>query len=309
MTTNTSAKLSGKYQISVIRNAGQTNEYIEDYPEFKNLLLDAFFSRYSSKGLSQNNWRFFVGTGTTPPTTTDTQLENQLGGASNPSSNTATNVTLDGSDYVSELQCNASWALGSIVGNITEIGASMFTSTTGLDLQTRALIVDGVGVPTPIQLTVDDQLVVNYTLRMVIPTAQTVTVHNFEGVPTTCTLEVLNIFGTGSWGISTLFGTTPWDITTLRASSSLTLYNDITANNNTTSTYVVTDSSADNGSGTLRLTISASPSQLNVSGGIKYLILCSSSVNARQGILFDPPLNKTSEKTLQLYFDYTITRA
>lgn len=304
------AAVQGIYSLSIRRNAGKPNEFLEELAPFKNLILDGFFSRWATGVYAIGGWRFFVGTDATPPVAANSALGNLLGAASNGGSGTEIPTVQEGSDYIGAIVMAADWPVGAIVGNISEIGVKFRNQPTNTELDSRALIKDPEGAPTTITLTVDDQLVVNYTLRFRIPIAQQVSTKTFDGVSTTCTLETLNVlndFGL-SWGVATFLNIAPFSTTSPKASSTRNLYNDVTANNTGDTQYIVTISYSVIGS-TRRVTLSASPSQFNVPGGIKYITLRAAANSARQGILFNPPIDKTIAKTLVLHFDYSLARA
>lgn len=310
MNINMKSGIKGRYKsITVIRDKGKPTERTEVYPGFDNLILDSFFSRYKAKTLSQNGWRFYVGTGSSVPTPSETQLVNRIGGVSDSSTNTVQPVVENGGVYSSSLDVVTQWPVGSIVGNISEIGANFHASTTGTDLQTRSLVVDVLGDPTTITLTVDDQLIVNYELIMTIDVSQKTTVHDFGGVSTTCTIEVLSILRPNIWTIAKIFGILPWStLNSVYISNATSLQNDINANPSGT-VYTVSPLAVNATANGLRVVLAPNASQMNHPGGISYLILRENSIFARQGVLFDPPLAKTNTKIMELYFDYDLARA
>lgn len=301
--------VDGFYQIKVKRNAGKLNEFIEDCGVSANLLTDGFFSRWLSASLSPIGWRFFVGSGTTPPANSNTQLQTQIGNASGMATVTPNGVVKEGDDYFSSSTGVAEWTTGAIVGNISEIGGNLRNETSGGALDTRALVVDGAGDPTTITLTSEDQLVVSYTLRYRIPTTQHSSTVDFDDVTTQCTLETLGVYNNSHWGISELFrlGGAFALATSVRISAAAGLRNDVEFEGNIGSSAQCDHSVSSTGSAR-RVSVTAAASQLNGVGDIKYLGLNTIGGFSRQGIMFDPPLNKTNTKPLTLHFDYTLTR-
>lgn len=311
MNTNVCGKINGFYNLSVIRNAGMDDEHIEDYGISGNLLTDNFFSAWRNNLLASFGWRFYVGTGTAAPQFTDTQLQSLLGGQSDAATVTANANVKEGSDYFSSSTGIAQWAVGAIVGNISEIGASLRSAgNSATSLHSRALILDGSGNPTTITLTATDQLVASYTLKYKIPTDQHVSVVDFEGVATTCTLETLGVFGALLWGIGNVLQSPPFSLNTsngLRLSATQGLVNNVESlfSGGALAPFTISHSATASGR---RVTVSAAANQFNQVGPIKYIGLTSANIETRQGIMFDPPLNKTNLKTLNLHFDYTLER-
>lgn len=308
MNVNCTAKVDGFYEVGVRRNAASGNADIEWTGEHKNLLLDGFFTRWLGGSIANSNWRFFVGTGTTAAAAGQTVLDSQVGPASNSATVTENNTVLEASDYIASSTGIAQWAIGAIVANISEVGANLRNVSTGLDLDSRALIVDDVGETRTMPVTAGDQLVVRYTLRYRIPIAQHVSVVDFGGVSTTCTLETLNALGS-AWHLrlGALSAGVPHQFGSITVSSSATLANNVTSTTPAGSFASVTYSYSSNGIARVN-TISASSSQLNAVVPIKYIQL-NTVGGISQGILFDPPIAKDNTKTLTLNFDYTLARA
>lgn len=311
---NQSGQVSGFYHdITVVRNAGKPNEHVETYcaelPS-KNLLTDGMFTRWLAGTLRDSQWRFFVGTGTTTPLVTDNQLQNQTGAASGAATVTVNAVVNESGNYISSGTGVGEWPVGGIVANISEIGCSLQNSTTGTLLDSRALIVDGLGNPTSITVTADDQLIVSYTLRYRIPIAQHISTVDFDGVSTQCTLETLGVFNNFHWGLGVVLdaGYPFRPGTQMRISNTANLRNNVESDANFGTSAFVSLSGA-SFEGKRRVILSASSSQFNQVGDIKYMLIMSAGGLARQGILFDPPLAKTNTKSLVLNFDYTLTRA
>lgn len=314
MKFNLSGKVDGYYHdITVIRNAGKPNEKVEKYcaeMPSKNLILDGFFTRWLSGSLINSGWRFFVGSGTTPPANGNTQLESLIGSVSDVATVNTNSNAFESPDYIASSTAVASWPVGAIVGNISEVGANLRNSTATNALDSRALIVDGVGDPTTISITASDQLIVSYTLRYRIPIEQHVSVVDFGEGDTTCTLETVGALGVGQWDFNVVFDPSfPFRTSTsMRLSNTANLQNDVDGQFNFGTSAAVDVSGSAFGSAR-RVTLFASPSQFNQVGDIKYMLIMSAGNLARQGILFNPPIAKTNLKSLTLYFDYTLARA
>lgn len=154
-------KLKGIFSIEVIRGNG----LIENY-QAPNLVLDSgiAIATANATGITSDSLltNCVVGTGATPPAVTDTALVSQLGVSPNGVRQSGTYSYNSGTDEISAVTVmRYAFTLGSIVGNISEIGIRPSSQT---NLFSRALIVDGGGSPTTITVTASDQLIVNYTL-------------------------------------------------------------------------------------------------------------------------------------------------
>lgn len=105
----------------------------------------------------------YVGTGTTPPSSADTQMFAPLATASNVISRIQTvNVGVD--HYVSLLKTYR-YAPGAAAGNLTEVGVGWAASSLG-NLWSRQLIVDGAGNPVTLTVLSNEYLDVTYELRL-----------------------------------------------------------------------------------------------------------------------------------------------
>lgn len=304
--------VSGYYEVDVIRNKGLAGEYTEYCGRSDNLILDGFFGRWQAGVIQPSAWRFFVGSGSALPLVTDNQLQTQIGSASNVSTNINNPNVKVGSDYFCSNTGTAEWALGAIVGNISEIGVNLMNTTTNNTLDSRALIVDGLGNPTTITVTAQDQLVVRYTLRLKIPAAPHISVVNFEGVPTTCTLESLGVLDSGRWNTSLILSRFFPRVECYISGSQTVIGNpESTAFFGTYSPFTWTTPSSVSVNG-IRRKVNFLSNQGNqiAPAGIRYLAIpvASNQTWFYQGIHFDPPLMKNNQKTLVLDFDYTLTR-
>lgn len=306
MNIQTGGKVSGIYGIKVLRNAGTDKEHLEDFGESPNMLLDGFFERFASGNLEGFAWYMFVGSGTTPVEATQTQLVSQVGSYNSMSVTANDNVKV-GEDYIASSTGVAGWDIGAIVGNISEVGVRL-GSRIGSTVDSRALIVDSQGAPTTITVTAEDKLVISYTLKYIIPIQPSVSVVDFLGVPTTCTLETLNALNS-YWRISTAFAS--FD-SRLNYSETQELVNnpELDVNQSRESSRVSVNYSTPQ-YGVRRISFFAKTQDCNLSGGLKYVALVSGGISSRMpiGLHFDPPIPKDATKTLTLNFDFTLTRA
>ena len=104
-----------------------------------------------------------VGTGNTTPAYNDTGLVSVLTSAAGAGWVASTSV-LTASDYEKEVSNVFTFSLGAVVGNLAELGVSPSNNPL-ISFHTRALFKDGVGNPTVLTVTAQDQLVVTYFVK------------------------------------------------------------------------------------------------------------------------------------------------
>ena len=146
-------KISTKIYVKVYRDG----VLFDELPVQKNLILAGQMS-----SLDQCGRVLHVGTGSAAPLFSDTSLVGLVATATGASWVNSTSV-LNGNTYEKESSTVIDFGVGSVVGNLSELGLSGSAST-GVDLDTRALFVDVLGDPTTITVTAQDQLVVTYFL-------------------------------------------------------------------------------------------------------------------------------------------------
>lgn len=150
------AKVSGEFRAVVKRNGSVVKE--SDWNN--NLLLDTFFS-----GIGIANIRAAVGTGSTPPSPTDTALASPLGGDSAVSTSTGSasisGDAINGYLYTTRTYI-LSWPQGAIVGNLSEYLLKSSNSNTAF---VRSLFKDANGDPTTISVGPSDQLEIWWRLK------------------------------------------------------------------------------------------------------------------------------------------------
>lgn len=167
--------VAGFYQIFIKDKNGVTHKKAEG----KNLILNQGLNRWFSAPTSTIMNRCRVGTGTSTPVVTQTQLDNVIATTSSRTINSGSSGGIP--DWYYFYQCTYTFPLGGVVGNISELGLDDNTN-----LMTRALIKDELGNPTTITVTAEEQLIVIYELRKYSPTGDsnlTLTL-NFNGTPT-----------------------------------------------------------------------------------------------------------------------------
>jgi len=211
---NLHTKLSGEYKI-VIKRDGKEIET----EWFKNLILNQGLDQLGSDNEVLYGYAR-VGTGTTAPIVTNTELEAQVGvSQQGPASTTVVNsgapnyTTLTTYQYV--------FTQGSVTGNISEVGVGW--ATTGSTLFSRALIVDGSGTPTTITLLPIDQLIIYYRLNASQPTTDTTTAVTISSVSYPYTIRTAYAGNYASNGVTFKYG---YAWSKLTNSSSVYLYGD-----------------------------------------------------------------------------------
>jgi hypothetical protein len=130
---------------------------------FKNIITNQGFNYVSTNGGFIGE--VAVGTGNTPETVNDTQLQNFVAGTDNLTSGTS---TAQGSAPFFGSQTNV-WRFseGQAEGILAEAGIGQDnTSLNGSDLWSRALIKDGAGDPTTVEVAANEWLDVTYQLRL-----------------------------------------------------------------------------------------------------------------------------------------------
>lgn len=300
--------ISGEFRILINRSDGTT----ADTGWFKNMILDQGLDRLGNSG-GQPVYNFArVGSGTSTPIGTQSQLDSQIaasaaGGAATANSNEGAPL------YRTTLTHTYSFTQGAVIGNITEIGIGW--ATTGATLFSRALILDNLGSPTSITLVALDQLTVFYRLRIVPPLTDTTGSVTIGSTSYNYTARVLRAgtFGQNQFQyVSADYWTGGGSSTTYQAGATL---GSIAANGmgGTQSGSAGTASSASYTTGTYYrdTTFTWSISQGNATGGIQGLILAwGSPYNPFNfQILFSAPIPKANTNVLSLVMRYSWTRA
>lgn len=149
--------IKGSFSVKVLRKG----KVIKSLPRTNNLI-----TRGGMDSLAVFGTYIHVGTGNVTPTFNDTSLGNFL--AVSPSSVWDQNSSvLTGTDYLKESTMTATFGVGDVIGNLSELGVSVSQSETN-DIQTRALFKDVIGDPTTITVTAQDQLVITYFIQKTI---------------------------------------------------------------------------------------------------------------------------------------------
>lgn len=162
-----SGRVAGEYTLT--KRKADTGMIVQEVGPFSNLITNAGLER-AGTGQSRNG--VMVGTGSTPPSVSDTQLQSFLAYTSStaPAGSWNGAVAYGGSpDYWVQGVGTWRFAAGGATGNISEVGIGWLEgSGTDADrhrLFSRALIVDALGSPITITVLPDEVLDVTYALR------------------------------------------------------------------------------------------------------------------------------------------------
>jgi hypothetical protein len=301
---NIETKVKGIINIQIKRN-GEIRHDVT----FENLILDTFFARFAANNTLIGNMQCRVGTGTTPPANGQTALVSQVTTRAQTNSfDVAGALDVPGNRHIVSAVRQFEFVQGSVVANLAEIGFEFSPGSGGVSagaLNSRSLTKDSFGTPTPITVTADDQLIVNYTLQVVTP----LTDYSANVLISGTAYAVLGRFSSGfgvnvasilspssgsfaalSYGASSVFGA--HGVLPTAASGTLT-------SNFTTFTNI---------SGGKEFEITASVNELNATGGIKAITVPTANNTNVYKYEFTPVLAKTTSKVLKLRFRMTCVR-
>lgn len=155
--------VSGEYCLQVRKKTG---EVVKDTGFFKNLITNQGLDNLC--GNNQALRYMSVGTGTTAPAITDTQLVNLRAVADLSATGNTAISSLDTTNNYLIATLTASFLNGSASGNISEVGVGAYSN--GTLLTSRALVRDANGDPTTITVLSDEDLVVIYKFKVKQPT-------------------------------------------------------------------------------------------------------------------------------------------
>lgn len=161
MKLNVNTELAGHFTLKVTNIHTGKERILADFP---NLILNAGLERIGT-GTYLDVCR--VGTGNSTPTVVQTQLDNKIGSTSTIAAGTfGAQAT---APYFGWRRNTFRFAEGVAAGNLSEVGVGWGNTTTDNFLFSRALILDGSGNPTTINVLSDEVLDVVYELRLYPP--------------------------------------------------------------------------------------------------------------------------------------------
>jgi hypothetical protein len=299
-------RVGGEYRVKVIR-AGLP---VKDTGWMPNIVTNIGLDRLLSRTVNPTNI-CRVGTGSSTPVATNSALDSQIG-----SQGSASYASLNEGtpNYQTLITATYTFTLGAVVGNITELGVGATTS--GADLFSRALILDGGGAPTTISVTAADQLIVVYRFRYYPPLTDNVVVVNLSGTNYTITGRVANIGTAGfasilnnvSTSLAELLGITNGSV---RGTGSTLGAITASPTGGTLVSSATSDALVAYTTGTFfrDWTYTVSAASGNSTGGIKTLFLSGANTNGLDYQYdFNPILPKDATKQLVLTFRTTVAR-
>jgi len=289
---------------------------------FKNLITNMGLNSFGGNPRNYNLNNCFVGTSTTPPAVTDTDLGAKIGALS--SNSTATLGVNEGApNYSSLLTMQYNFAVGAVVGNISEVGVGNGTlSGTNLTIQylfSRSLIVDANGNPITITIFADESLTVLYYLRAYpnLTDGVQIVTDQTTGIEHTLTSRIYNCatFRNTNAGILAAIGGsandtllthtqtntgTPVALAPITAAAPFTGSTNVTGGTRTTSQQPYVADSFTRTS-TVALNLAAG----NATNGIHGLVVQASTsapgaIIMGTQILVQPPIMKTAQNTLAI---------
>jgi hypothetical protein len=148
--------LRGEYR--VVLNDGTEREV--DSGWMPNLITDFGMDSLATDGQTRGYY-CSVGTGTSAPANADTSLQSFLASKAQDTNASSVDST---TPYAVHVNNSYLFALGAVVGNITEIGIG--SANNGTSLFSRCRVIDGAGSPTSLTVTSIDQLTIYYRLNL-----------------------------------------------------------------------------------------------------------------------------------------------
>lgn len=206
MKLNGKSGIRGFYKIETFKgNVCPAGNIIEEpgsrkvRAEFENLITDSGLNAIGSTGISTARNFFYVGTGSTPPSVSDSNMDNFVAATSSNEETNQTSQTSSPPYYLSFLQ-KKRFGQGDAAGNLAEVGAGSSGSPSG-NLFSRALIQDSGGNPTTITVLSDEFLDVTYELRIYPDTDDAVGTVMIGGVTYDYTARPsqIDLFGSSGW--------------------------------------------------------------------------------------------------------------
>lgn len=286
--------IGGRYRFEVRR---EDHSIKEEY-EFDNLITDGGFTYVQSNAISLAVQYCRVGSGSTTPSVSDTQLVSQVASATNTSSTTS---ALTSSPYTSSYTVTYQFALGAAAGNLSEVGVGW--AATGTTLYSRALILDGLGNPTTITVLSNEYLYVYYTAYINPPLTDGTGTLTISGTSYTWTSRAANAGNTTYWSIQNSFQQGGY-VNTVVSNGGL---GPITGNITGTQYIGVGTPTGTAASGVVSYTLSIPPA----SGNLPVPITAMGPVMigpVSYQFQFSPGFAKNTSNTLTLNFSHTITR-
>lgn len=302
---------AGQFKFTKVNDTGVVTGETEWIPN----LITNFYLDYVCSANSRNfeNGSFLaVGSGNTAPAATDVALVSQIGSRTNNTTGAAILANSGSPLYYSSWTKTWEFPLGAIVGNVAEVG--VFTSASGSNAFTRALVRDGAGNPTTFSVLSNETLFVTYEVRFYPNLSDVSGTISISSVSYDYTMRASRADGATGNGLSSNVRGHSANGNAAAAYSTQTLPA-VTASPAGTS-FGTTSYSYDtytSGTFTFRETLTWGPTEGNISGGIGLITFgknsaTSTSVNGGWNMSFNPKIPKLNTHTLTLTFDITYGR-
>ena len=294
-------QLAGEYRLVVSSDTNTT-----DSGWFSNLILDNGLEKFAPANTSNPFAVAWVGTGTSAPLASQTELEAPLPNCSQ-GMTFISSSNAGAPSYATTQTFSYTFTKGSVIGNISEVGVG---KTTAGDLFSRALIVDNVGNPTTITITSIDQLTVYYRITVNPPLTDgtgSIVLDSETYNYTTRILRAANyansqyLLYNGGYYFSTLYS-----VTAFAAGAAIVPMESDYPTGTPAGDGSFAHASYVENSHYIDWIITFSPTQGNGDGGIQAFKLASGGpYQAHQyQIAFDKPIPKTNTKSLSLTFRF-----
>lgn len=177
----------GRYKLFV--HHGITGQLLHETPWFDNLITNNGLDRLRYGG----NMTLFVGSGNTPPTYEDTEVESLL--AETRVSNGSSQRQFDALPYYGGRRHSATFGVGAVVGTVREVAVG----NSSTNLFSRALLVDEAGAPTELTLDELHQLTAVYELRQYLPADDWTGTIQINGDDYACVARPCRLEGSQWW--------------------------------------------------------------------------------------------------------------
>lgn len=303
---NSRNELQGFYTITVRNSDGD----IRTCHRFPNIITDNGLNGIGTNGTS---WMTTIalGTGTATPAPSDTSLSGTV--VTDTTAYSATTGFSAGPPIYSSIIYPKVFPQGVATGIWTEVGIGR-TST---NLWSRALILDGGGLPTTLTILSTDIVTIEYELRVYPSVVDVTGTRNLGGVDYNYTIRPSNLTAYASCSVATFVEGL---LMNLPSTGSVTYYTGtigaVTSNpsGTTTTSGSMAVAAYSSGSYTKTLTISSSITQGNLTGGVGAIriSLGNTSLSPQGSIFyqcgFTPSIPKTNSFTMSLTFSLTWAR-
>lgn len=185
------SELRGFYKIEAVKTDGRRRLLADWFP---NIITNGGADQLGSNSPQGPLSTCAVGSGNLAPAVTQTSLQTLVASTTTLTGG-ATRSASGSSPYFGQTTTQYNFPQGTATGNLSEVGVGAGTTA----LFSRALILDGGGVPTTITVLSTEALYVTYQLRQYAPLADVVSSVTIAGVVYNYTLRAANAINS-TWG-------------------------------------------------------------------------------------------------------------